>query len=247
MSQRPVVHPGLPSQAIVLAAGRGERLRPITDSLPKPLVEVGGRPLLDYHLWRLARAGITRCVVNLAHLGMQIETHVGNGHRFGLEVLYSREPEGALETGGGIRQAMGLLQPGPFLAVNADVLTDFDFAALRYVPDSLAHLVLVPNPQANPGGDFCLGADGRVSNAPAPRLTFSGIARYEAGLLAAAPTTGRFPLTPWLRAAAEQGRVSGQLFEGGWFDIGTPERLDVARQWAQRTGLQAVPETSEGL
>ncbi len=242
MSQRPVVRPGLPSQAILLAAGRGERLRPITDTLPKPLVEVTGRPLIDYHLYRLAHAGVTRCVVNVAHLGAQIEAHVGDGHRFGLEVLYSREPGGALETGGGIRQAMGLLQPGAFLAVNADVLTDFDFTTLQDAPDCLAHLVLVPNPPANPGGDFCLGAQGRVSNAPTPRLTFSGIARYRAGLLAAAPAAGRFPLTPWLRVAAEEGRVSGQLFEGAWFDIGTPERLEVARQWAQSAGLQASPE-----
>ncbi|MBM4227727.1 MAG: nucleotidyltransferase family protein [Gammaproteobacteria bacterium] len=230
--------PDLPSQAIVLAAGRGERLRPLTDRIPKPMVEIEGRPLIDHHLSRLARAGVSLCVINVAHLGLQIEAHVGDGGRFGLEVRYSREPEGALETGGGIRQALGMLRPGPFLAVNADVLTDFDFTALRDVAGSLAHLVLVPNPPANPGGDFCLQPEGRVSNAPTPRLTFSGIACYEPALLAAAPAAGRFPLTPWLRAAAEQGRVSGQIFEGSWFDIGTPERLAVARQWARRAGLQ---------
>jgi len=232
---------GLPSQAIVLAAGRGERLRPLTDRIPKPMVEIEERPLIDHHLSRLARAGVSLCVINVAHLGAQIEAHVGDGRRFGLEVLYSREPEGALETGGGIRQAMGFLRPGPFLALNADVLTDFDFTALQEAADSLAHLVLVPNPPANPGGDFCLQRDGGVSNAPAPRLTFSGIARYAPALLDAAPAAGRFPLTPWLRAAAEQGRVSGQAFEGSWFDIGTPERLEVARQWARRTSLQFTP------
>lgn len=232
----------LPQQAIVLAAGRGERLRPLTDTLPKPLVDVGGRPLLDHHLRRLQQAGIARCVINVAHLGGLIEAHVGDGARFGLEVMYSREPEGALETGGGIRQALAMLERGPFLAVNADVLTDFDFRGLEHPADSLAHLVLVPNPPANPQGDFFLQPDGCVSNAPAPRLTFSGIAVYQPELLATAPASGRFPLTPWLRAAADRGRASGQFFGGAWFDIGTPERLEVARQWAIKTGLQTAPD-----
>lgn len=167
----------LPTQAILLAAGRGERLRPLTDRIPKPLVEVGGRPLIDHHLQRLCRAGVRRCVINVAHLGAAIERYVGDGSRHGLDVRYSREPPGALETGGGIRLALTLLDDAPFLAVNGDVWSDFDYLALADHLGGDAHLVLVPNPPYHPRGDFTL-CGSLLGNALLPRLTFSGIAVY---------------------------------------------------------------------
>lgn len=211
----------------MLAAGRGERLRPLTDRLPKPLVRLCGHPLIDYHLHRLRRAGVTRCVINTAHLGHLIEAHVGDGTRFGLTVSYSREPPGALETGGGIRYALPLLEAGPFIAVNADVYCEFDFRALTPSPAALAHLVLVTNPAQHRRGDFSLeGA--RVGNALTPRHTFSGIAVYTPEFFATAPATARFPLAPMLREAARREALSGQLYRGRWFDIGTRTRLQEA-------------------
>lgn len=215
-------------QAVILAAGRGERLRPLTDHTPKPLIEVGGKPLLDHHLAALVAAGFSRCVVNVAHLGAQIEAHLADQRRFAIEIVVSREPPGALETGGGLKQALGLLEPGPFLVLNGDILCDFDLRSLAGRPHGLAHLVLVPNPPANPGGDFCLHGEA-VSNAPAPRLTFSGIGVYQPALFDDAPAEARFPLAPLLRRAADRGQVSGEAHHGRWFDIGTPERLAVAR------------------
>jgi len=222
----------LPQQAVILAAGRGERLRPLTDHTPKPLIEVGGRPLLDHHLEALARAGVTLCVVNVAHLGPQIEAHLGDGSRFGLRILISREPPGALETGGGLRKALGLLAAAPFIVLNGDIFCDYPLARLRGHPTGLGHLVLVSNPPGNPGGDFSLkGA--QVENDGASRLTFSGIAVYRPELLAAAPTTPRFPLTPLLRQAASAGQLTGEHHTGCWHDIGTPKRLAAARLAAQ--------------
>lgn len=218
----------MPRQAVILAAGRGERLRPLTDHTPKPMIEVGGRPLLDHHLAALAAAGIRRCVINVAHLGEQIEAHVQLSGCFGVEVTISREPPGALETGGGLRQALTLLEPAPFVVLNGDILCDFDLQRLCGQPHGLAHLVLVPNPPANPGGDFCLNG-GQVSNAPAPRLTFSGIGVYNPALFDDAPSEARFPLAPLLRRAADRGLLSGEQYAGRWFDIGTPERLALAR------------------
>ncbi len=218
----------IPRQAVILAAGRGERLRPLTDHIPKPMIEVGGKPLLDHHLAALAAAGITRCVVNVAHLGDQIEAHLSRSPCFGIEVIISREPPGALETGGGLRQALTLLAPAPFMVLNGDILCDFDLQRLCGRPQGLAHLVLVSNPPANPGGDFCLNGE-HVSNAPAPRLTFSGIGVYLPALFDDAPAEARFPLTPLLRRAADRGLVSGEQHGGRWFDIGTPERLALAR------------------
>lgn len=222
----------LPQQAVILAAGRGERLRPLTDHTPKPLIEVGGRPLLDHHLEALATAGVTLCVVNVAHLGPQIEAHLGDGRRFGLRIVISREPEGALETGGGLRQALGLLKAAPFIALNGDIFCDFPLERLRGHPTGLGHLVLVSNPPGNPAGDFHL--DGaQVANEGGSRLTFSGIAVYRPELLAAAPATARFPLTPLLRQAATAGQLTGEHYTGCWHDIGTPERLAAARLAAQ--------------
>ena len=222
-----------PRQAVILAAGRGERLRPLTDHTPKPMIEVGGRPLLDHHLAALAAAGITRCVVNVAHLGAQIEAHLAQIPSFGIEILISREPPGALETGGGLRQAITLLEPRPFMVLNGDIFCDFDLRRLHGQPRGLAHLVLVPNPPGNPAGDFCLLGE-QVSNAPSPRLTFSGIAVYDPALFDDAPSEARFPLAPLLRRAADRGQVSGEAHAGRWFDIGTPERLALARAAALR-------------
>lgn len=220
---------GLPKQAIVLAAGRGERLRPLTDRIPKPLVSVRGRPLLDQHLHRLRRAGVTRCVINIEHLGALIEAHVGNGSRYGLDVTFSREPPGALETAGGIKHALPHLEPLPFICVNADVYCDFDFGSLPYRPSSDAHLVMVNNPRYHPHGDFSLRGN-RITNDLLPRYTFSGIAVYDPTLFEFARAPRRIPLAPILRNAAAGGVVTGEMHRGLWFDIGTPLRLATADQ-----------------
>ncbi len=215
-------------KAMILAAGRGERLRPLTDDLPKPLVEVGGKPLIQYHLERLAQAGIRSIVINRAYLGWMIEAALGNGAQFGVQIQYSPENP-ALETGGGIYQALGWLGPGPFLVINGDIWCDLDLAELAIEPDDLAHLVLVDRPPHHPQGDFALQA-GRVSNQGEPRLTFAGIGIYRPELFAGC-APGIFPLAPLLRRAADQGKVSGQHHRGRWFDIGTPERLAALNQY----------------
>lgn len=207
---------------MILAAGRGERMRPLTDHTPKPLLEAGGKPLIAHHLERLAAAGISRVVINHAHLGDQIEAALGDGARFGLAIRYS--PEGtALETGGGIFRALPLLGRDPFLVVNADVWTDMDFARLHLPPGRLAHLVLVDNPDHHPAGDFVLSGS-EVLCEGAPRLTFSGIGVYDPALFDGC-TAGAFPLAPLLRAAMARGLVSGHHHRGRWLDIGTPARL----------------------
>jgi MurNAc alpha-1-phosphate uridylyltransferase len=219
---------------MILAAGRGERMRPLTDRLPKPLLEVGGRRLIEWHLEALARAGFDHVTINLAWLGARIREALGDGARFGLSIRYSEEPEGALETGGGIFRALPWLGPQPFVVVNGDVWTDFDFARLPVLdPDALAALVLVPNPPQHPRGDFALRArpgggtgtdDIDLDPAAAPRLTFSGIGVYRPEFFAGC-AAGRFPLLPLLQRAAAAGRLRGQRYDGLWFDIGTPERL----------------------
>jgi len=210
---------------MILAAGRGERMRPLTDHTPKPLLRAGGKPLIVHHVERLAAAGLRDIVINHAHLGEQIEVALGDGAGLGVHIRYS--PEGqALETGGGIFRALPLLGPDPFLVVNADVWTDIDFAALDLAPDDLAHLVLVDNPHHNPKGDFVLH-DRRVlagGQHATPRLTFSGIGVYHPGLFAGC-TPGAFPLAPLLRSAIARGQVGGTHHHGTWIDIGTPERL----------------------
>ena len=207
---------------MILAAGRGERMRPLTDHTPKPLLEAGGRPLIGHHLAALARAGVREAVVNHAHLGAQIEQALGDGAAYGLRIRYSPE-EVALETGGGIFRALPLLGPDPFIVVNGDVWTDFDPARLRLADADLAHLVLVDNPAHHPAGDFVLAGD-RVREDGGPRLTFSGVGVYRPALFdGCAP--GRFPLAPLLRAAIAVGRVSGEHHRGRWVDVGTPERL----------------------
>jgi N-acetyl-alpha-D-muramate 1-phosphate uridylyltransferase len=216
-------------KAMILAAGRGERMRPLTDHLPKALLPVGGRPLILRLAQALAEAGIHDLVVNLAHLGEQIADALGDGGSLGARITYSREAQ-ALETAGGIANALPLLGTAPFVAVNADVCTDYDFSGLvttaRQLPQLgvLAHLVLVPNPPHHPAGDFGLSG-GRVTADGAMRLTFSGIGAYQPALFAGITRGSRARLADLLYAAISQRQVSGELYPGYWQDVGTPERL----------------------
>lgn len=222
-------------RAFVLAAGRGERLRPLTDTTPKPLLDVGGRPLIEHHLRALARAGICEVVVNLGWLGEQIRQRLGDGSALGVTVRYSDEGWPALETGGGIRHALPLLGDAPFLLVNADVWTDYPLQALCERAQALpagdrAHLVLVDNPPQHAQGDFVLRGE-RVSAGGEPRYTYSGLGVLHPALFAATRTPGhpaRFPLAPLLRTAMDAGQVGGEHYTGQWSDIGTPERLAAA-------------------
>jgi MurNAc alpha-1-phosphate uridylyltransferase len=209
---------------MLLAAGRGERLRPLTESTPKPLVEAGGETLLGRHLARLAQAGFRRAVINVSHLAERIVERFGAGIP-GLQIAWSREAE-PLETAGGIAQARALLGEAPFLLVNADIWCDFDFSGLRdfQLAGRLAHLVLVPNPPWHPAGDFSL-RDGLVGNAPAPRYTYAGISVISPRLVEGIAAGAKAQLAPLWRAAAERGAVSGELYRGYWNDVGTPERL----------------------
>jgi MurNAc alpha-1-phosphate uridylyltransferase len=212
-------------KAMVFAAGRGERLRPLTDTLPKPLVPVAGKPLIAWHLERLAAAGCREAVINVSHLGEKIVAALGDGRSYGLAIRYSRESE-PLETAGGLAQARELLGPEPFLVVNGDIFCDYDFARLLRLElgGSLAHLVLVPNPAQHPKGDFTLER-GKVGNAPAARYTYAGVSVVSPALVAGVKAGDKAQLAPLLRAAAERGEVSGELFDGLWQDIGTLERL----------------------
>lgn len=210
---------------MVLAAGRGERMRPLTDAAPKPLLRVGGKRLIEFHLEGLARAGFREVVINTAWLGDMIEEVLGDGARFGLAITYSHERPEALETGGGIFHALPLLGSAPFLLVNGDVWTDFDFAALRREPPagSLAHLVLVDNPPHHARGDFLL-EQGHVAEGEGRRFTYSGIGIYRPEFFEGCEP-GKFPLLPLLRRAIAARRLTGELHAGRWYDIGTVERL----------------------
>lgn len=216
-------------RAMILAAGRGERMRPLTDACPKPLLQAGGKALIVWHLERLRAAGFDEIAINHAHLGAMIEAALGDGRQFGLRIRYSPEAD-ALETAGGIRQAMPLLGDAPFLVINGDIYCDADLAALRAAGETLAadgdlaHLLLVPNPEHHPAGDFHL-ADGRVHRDGSPRLTFSGIGMYHPALFAGIAPGSRAPLGPLLREAMDAGRVGGALHTGYWLDVGTPARL----------------------
>ena len=211
-------------KAMILAAGKGERMRPLTLTTPKPLVPVGGVPLIEYHLRALARAGFSEVVINHAWLGQQIEDYLGDGARHGLSIRYSAEGE-PLETGGGIFRALPLLGDEPFVVVNGDIWTDYDFTALRQPLAGLAHLVLADNPAHHPGGDFTLD-DGQVHDARpgAQTLTYSGIAVLHPRLFAGC-TEGAFKLAPLLRNAMAQAAVTGEHLQGHWVDVGTHERL----------------------
>ena len=210
-------------KAMVLAAGRGERMRPLTDTLPKPLLSVGGRPLIAWHLAALARAGIGEVVVNLSWLGEKLRGALGDGSAFGVSIRYSEEGPVALETGGGILRALPLLGPDPFLVVSGDIWTDIDFARVHLEPGALAHLVLVPNPPHHPRGDFGLEA-GRIVSRDADRYTYANVGIYRPQFFAGC-TPGRFPLIEPLRRAIGAGAVSGELHSGTWLDVGTPQRL----------------------
>ncbi len=217
-------------KAMILAAGQGERMRPLTDHTPKPLLQAGGRALIEYHLAGLAGAGITLVVINHARLGNQIESYVGDGTRYGLRIVYSPEGDRPLETGGGLFRALPLLGEEPFLVVNADVWTDYPYDRLvgGLKGAGLAHLVMVDNPPQHPRGDFALCGD-RVTLDASPLLTFAGIGVYHPALWAGC-TPGAFPLAPLLRAAMRDSRVSGEHWLGEWMDIGTPLRLETLRQ-----------------
>jgi MurNAc alpha-1-phosphate uridylyltransferase len=211
--------------AMILAAGRGERLRPLTDTLPKPLVEVAGQTLLGRHLERLAAAGFTRAVINVSYLAGLIVARFGDGRRTGMTIEWSHEAA-PLETAGGIAQARKLLGPDPFLLVNSDIWCDYEFSKLRGfdLGARLSHLVLVPNPEQHPAGDFTLDR-GVAGNAPAPRYTYAGIAVISPRLVAGIAAGSKAQLAPLWRAAAERGEVTGELHGGHWCDVGTPERL----------------------
>ena len=220
-------------KAMILAAGKGERMRPLTLHTPKPLLPVGGMPLIEHHIRALAAAGFVELVINHAWLGQQIEDYLGDGARFGVRIAYSAEGE-PLETGGGIQRALPLLGEQPFLLVNGDIWTDYPFAELRRAPQVLAHLVLVDNPAHHPEGDFRL-QDGRACpRAGQVGLTYSGIAVLDPALFADCQP-GAFKLAPLLLDAMARDQVSGEHFRGRWVDVGTRERLaEVERLLAER-------------
>jgi len=213
-------------KAMILAAGLGTRMRPLTDHTPKPLLEVGGIPLIVWHLEKLAHYGFKDIVINIAHLGYQIPEALGDGSEWGLHIVYSDEQEeGGLESAGGIVKALPhLADSDPFLVVNGDVWTDYDFEVDKKLEEGvLAHLILVPNPEHNPKGDFAL-LDGKVVDNP--QYTFSGIGYYSPKLFDDVPY-GKSALAPLLRAAMIEGKVTGELYAGEWYDIGTPQRLEM--------------------
>jgi MurNAc alpha-1-phosphate uridylyltransferase len=213
---------------MILAAGRGERMRPLTDHMPKPLLPVAGTPLIEHAIAQLLRAGIREIVINLGYRGAQIREHLGDGAALGVSIQWSDEGDPPLETGGGVFRALGQLGDAPFVLANADVYSDFDFAPLAarargFGSHDLAHLVLVPNPEHRRDGDF--GLDGtRARNDGSPRLTYSGIAILRPELFLNCED-GRFPLAPLLRQAAACDELSAERFDGLWSDVGTPERL----------------------
>lgn len=208
--------------AMILAAGRGERMRPLTDSTPKPLLRVGDKRLIEYHIDALKRVDVSDIIINVAWLGHQIIDTLGDGARYGVKLHYSVETQ-ALETGGGIFQALPQLGNEPFILVNGDVWTDFPLQRLPRYPTGLAHLVLVDNPMHNTKGDFAL--DGEIVNDQATvKYTYSGIGVYRAELFHNCQA-GKFPLAPLLRAAMAEKKITGELYRGRWFDIGKPERL----------------------
>lgn len=213
---------------MILAAGRGERMRPLTDTTPKPLLRIGGQTLIERHVHALARSGITELVINHAYLGEQIVQALGDGDAYGVHIRYSPETGGSLETGGGIMNALPLLGEEPFLTVNGDIWTDFPFDSLPPQIDGLAHLVMVDNPDNHPQGDFSL-SQGRLSQQGPAMLTFSGIGVYRPELFTGC-SPGAFPLGPLLRTAMDAGHVSGEHYQGSWFDVGTPERLDAVNR-----------------
>ncbi len=245
--------PVVARKAMILAAGRGERMRPLTDALPKPLLQVGGRRLIEWHLINLARAGVREVVINLSWLGSKISAALGDGSRWGLTLHYSDEGQVPLETGGGIFQALPQLGPEPFWLVNGDVFSDYDFSRAAPLADhALARLVLVTNPVHHPRGDFVVlpsSVNSESSTSPdgaltidfddaleAQRWTYSGLGVYRPEFFAGCQG-GRFPLLPWLQRAAQAKKLQGLIHSGHWCDVGTPERL---RELDERLAAGAV-------
>jgi MurNAc alpha-1-phosphate uridylyltransferase len=232
-------------KAMILAAGRGERMRPLTDATPKPLLVAGGKPLIVWHLERLAACGFREVIVNHAHLGGKIEAALGDGGAFGLSIRYSPEPPGALETAGGIARALPLLGGDPFLVVNGDIWCDWDFRRAYTLSDRLAHLVLVDNPLRHAAGDFCL--DGETVRYAADRVgpthTYAGIGVFSPGFFAGVPDGTVRKLRPLLDAAIARRALTGERHAGRWIDVGTPERL--ARLDAELR--DSVSTTSKGM
>jgi MurNAc alpha-1-phosphate uridylyltransferase len=223
-------------KALIFAAGLGERMRPLTGHTPKPLLEAGGKPLIAWHLEKLAAVGVDEVVINTSWLAERFPATLGDGRRWNLGIRYSYEGPVPLETGGGMQHALSLLGDSPFIAVNGDIWTDYDFGLLPREPRGDAHLVMVDNPSHNPLGDFRLQGDGRLQSDGEPRLTFSGIGLYRPSLLddwrqvigdaqGAAETPPRFKLAPLLRRAMTAQRASGEHHRGHWTDVGTPQRL----------------------
>jgi MurNAc alpha-1-phosphate uridylyltransferase len=210
-------------RALIFAAGRGERMRPLSDATPKPLLHAGGKRLIEWHLENLTAAGVRKVVINTSHLADQFPAALGDGARWNLRIDYSHEGPEPLETGGGMQRALPLLGAAPFIAVNGDVWTDFRFSTLPQDPRGLAHLVLVDNPVHHPRGDFALRG-GFVLDEEEERLTFAGVGVYRPELLAA-QAPGRYSVVPLLRSAMRAGRVGGEHFRGTWSDVGTPQRL----------------------
>jgi MurNAc alpha-1-phosphate uridylyltransferase len=227
--------------AMIFAAGRGERMRPLTDTCPKPLLDAGGKPLIVWQIERLARAGIDTIVINHAWLGARLEDALGDGSRWGVRIAYS--PEGdALETAGGIAQALPLIEHGRgatvFVAVSGDVFCEFDYRTLAphaarmvALAAPAMHLVMVPNPPFHPAGDFALGADGTLSLAGDARLTFGNIGLYDTRMFEDLAPGTRRALTPYYRAAIEAGHASGERYDGPWENVGTPAQLDELDRW----------------
>ncbi len=213
-------------KAMILAAGRGERMRPLTDVLPKPLLSVAGKPLIQYHLEALQRAGVQDIVINHAWLGHLLPQHLGSGQQFGVHISYSDEGTEGLETAGGIKKALPLLGDAPFIVVNGDVFSDYPYQKLSglLAADCLAHLVLVPNPLQHPKGDFGINAQGYAQAEASQSFTFSGIAIYRPEFFSEV-AEGKQKLAPYLRRAMQQNKVTAELYQGIWHDIGTVQRL----------------------
>ena len=218
-------------KTMILAAGYGKRLRPLTDHTPKPLVEIGGKPLVVHHLEKLAAAGFNEIIINLGHLGSKIPEVLGDGSSWGISIAYSDEGADPLETGGGLTKALPLLGQDLFLVVNGDVWCDLDFATIPKAlpPGDDALLYLVPQPEWRERGDFALSKEGRVTESENPDLLFTGIALYHPRILDGAKVE-KFSIVPRLKAAIAGNRVGGILHEGAWDDVGTPERLEALRQ-----------------
>lgn len=224
---------------MILAAGRGDRMRPLTDTTPKPLLTAYGKPLIQYAIEKLVTAGFTELVINVAHLGEQIMETLKDGQQFGASIVYSNEGEQALETAGGIIKALPLLGDKPFLVINGDIACDFPLEQLRQQSLKLAHLVLINNPSHHPEGDFSLANNGQLSTAAYNRHTFSGIGVYHPQLFSGIGLE-KLKLGPILKAAADKGFVSGEKFSGFWMDIGTPQRLQTLDEYYRSQNHRAL-------